>query len=198
MSLKKLILSGIFTALTVLGAFIQIPLGDLPVTLQTFFVFMAGLMLEPRYAFLSQFAYMAAGLIGLPVFSKGGGFGYVLQPSFGFIVGFCVCAFLVSALARKNLLAFFYGGRKTKPLLKAAGGMLLSVAALYITGISYMYLIYNLYMAKQVSAGYLILNAAGIFFLIDTAKFVLAAPLCAAVLKRLPKGFIEPHLFERK
>ena len=38
------------------------------------------------------------GLLGLPVFTQGGGIGYVLQPSFGFLLGLIPAAAVIGAL----------------------------------------------------------------------------------------------------
>lgn len=190
MTTRNIVLCGVFTALTALGAFIQLPSGDLPVTLQTFFVFSAGLLLTPRYAFFSQLAYMVIGLIGLPVFSHGGGIGYVLQPSFGFILGFCACAPLISMLVRKPLIMMVVDHeKKARCIVKLASGILVSLFALYALGIVYMFLINNLYIGKTISLWTVTASASGVFILIDIVKFIIAVPLCAAVLKRLPQSF---------
>lgn len=36
-----------------------------------------------KYGALSQFVYVALGLVGLPIFTAGGGFGYLLYPTCG-------------------------------------------------------------------------------------------------------------------
>ena len=84
MRLKNLLLCALFAALTAASVFLpKIPIPGTPLmfTFQTFFVFLTGLMLEPRFALISQLVYMALGLIGLPVFMNGGGLSYVLEPS---------------------------------------------------------------------------------------------------------------------
>ncbi len=48
-----------------------------------------------KKAFLSQFIYIIIGLAGLPVFSLGGGIQYVFKNTFGYIIGFMVCAFII-------------------------------------------------------------------------------------------------------
>ena len=191
MKLKPLILCALFAALTIAGSFVKIPIPGTPLlfTLQTFFVFLSGLLLDARYAFVSQFVYMAVGLLGLPVFSMGGGFSYVLSPSFGFILGFCACAPLVSLLVRKPLYEWTNTQKSRKILmLRIAAGALSSIAALYVFGIIYMYLIYHLYLNETVTLGYVIVSSTGIFFILDTAKMALAIPLGAAVIRRLPKN----------
>lgn len=192
MKLRQLLFSAIFAALTALGAlFIKIPVPGTPliITLQTFFVFMAGMLLEARYAFFSQLVYVVIGLIGLPVFSGGGGFAYILQPSFGFLIGFCVCAPLISVLVRNNLLETVSLKQKgILPLIKAFAGSFVSVAVLYTLGISYMYMIFNVYLGNPKTLGAVILlSQAGTFIFVDIIKFALAIPLCLAILKRIPK-----------
>ena len=93
MTTKRLVRISYFTLLTVVGGLIKIPAGPVSFTLQTLFVILAGFVLGARDGMFSQVAYMLIGLIGLPVFTGGGGFGYVFQPSFGYIVGFCFGAF---------------------------------------------------------------------------------------------------------
>ena len=51
-----------------------------------------------RLGSLSVLTYMILGLIGLPIFSEGGGIGYVFKPSFGYIIGFCVGTFVTGWL----------------------------------------------------------------------------------------------------
>jgi biotin transport system substrate-specific component len=191
MKLRKLLLCGIFAALTAAGSFLKIPVPGTPliITLQTFFVFMAGLMLEPKYAFFSQLTYAAIGLIGLPVFSEGGGIAYVLRPSFGFIVGFCVCAPLISLIVRRNLLSLSSGQKKFVPILKASSGSLLSVVLLYGVGSVYMFMIYNLYLGQPKALWTVVVSATGIFIFLDIIKFALAIPLCLAVQKRISSAF---------
>jgi biotin transport system substrate-specific component len=175
--LKNLLLCALFAALTAASVFLpKIPIPGTPLmfTFQTFFVFLTGLMLEPRFALISQLVYMALGLIGLPVFMNGGGLSYVLEPSFGFIIGFAVCAFFTSLLARRQVIASLKAeGRRDR------------VLAMYVIAVIYMYLIYTLYLSQSTALPVLAVSM-GIFLLMDSVKFVLAALIGAAVLRRLP------------
>lgn len=193
MKTRQMILCALFAALTAAGIFVKIPIPGTPMsfTLQTFFIFLAGLLLEPKYAIISQVVYAAIGLLGLPVFMNGGGISYIFEPSFGFIIGFCVSALLISMLVRKNILRLISqssGVSKPWLYLKIAGFSLVSLLAMYAFGVAYMYLIMTLYMGKDISLGYLIFTANGIFFLLDMLKFAVAIPLGMAVLKRLPSA----------
>ena len=93
---KLLVTTGLFTALTAAGAFIKIPFYPVPFTLQSFFTGFAGVVLPPYWAFLSQMLYLLLGLLGLPIFAQGGGLGYVLQPTFGYLLMLPLSAFLIS------------------------------------------------------------------------------------------------------
>jgi biotin transport system substrate-specific component len=95
-------LSSLFAALTAIGAWISIPVLLVPMTLQTFFVYLSVLVLK-RNAFISQAVYILMGLAGLPVFSKGmSGYGALLGPTGGYILGFLVGSF-VSGLFLESL-----------------------------------------------------------------------------------------------
>ena len=193
MKLRQLLLAALFAALMCVSVFLRIPILPTPLlfTLQTLVVFIAGIMLEPKYALASMLVYTAIGLAGLPVFSTGGGIGYVLQPSFGFIIGFSVSAFVISLTVRKKVIALISKspGKKTKLVFQMAGFSLLAIALMYVCGITYMYFMYNYYIGKTLSLGYIIVSATGIFILLDIAKFAVAVPLSMAVLKRLPDSY---------
>lgn len=95
-NVRELAFGGLFTALIALGAFLKItiPLQPMPmhVTLQFFFVLLAAFLLGPRAAALSVGTYLAIGLLGVPVFAAGGGVGYLVRPTFGFLLGFLFAA----------------------------------------------------------------------------------------------------------
>jgi biotin transport system substrate-specific component len=80
-----------------------------PVTLQTLWVFLAGLVLGPVWAGVAFVLYLLAGTLGLPVFAgAAGGVGHLLGPTGGFLVGFPVAAVTVGLVAHGT-------GRPTAP-----------------------------------------------------------------------------------
>lgn len=93
-----------FAVMTGLGAHVRIPLPwtPVPVTLQTFFVHLAGATLGPGLGPLSQAVYLLAGAAGLPVFAGGGsGLLHLLQGvTTGYLVGFVLATALVGRLVR--------------------------------------------------------------------------------------------------
>lgn len=84
----------LFAALMVAGAYIQIPFPMVPLTFQTMFAVLAGLLLGWKKGMIAMSVYAVMGLIGIPVFSSApfGGFSYVVKPSFGYILGFIASA----------------------------------------------------------------------------------------------------------
>ena len=99
--ITNLILCSLFTALIAVGAFIKIPVPVVPFTLQFLFTTLAGLLLGSKKGAISVVAYMVLGLVGLPIFSEGGGFWYVMKPSFGYIIGFCIGTYVTGLNAER-------------------------------------------------------------------------------------------------
>ncbi len=103
-SRRLFILAGLFTALTVFGAGMRIPLPHVPLTLQTFFVLLSGHLLGPLYGAASQAAYLLLGLIGLPVFAEGGGLAYIFKPTFGYLAGYPLASFAAGMIVHRGAL----------------------------------------------------------------------------------------------
>jgi biotin transport system substrate-specific component len=95
-NIRLLILSGLFATLTAVGAFVKIPFYPVPFTLQNLFTALAALALPARWAVLSQVTYLMIGFMGLPVFANGGGLGYVLQPTFGYLLFLPISAYVIA------------------------------------------------------------------------------------------------------
>lgn len=102
------LLTSLFSALIAAGTFIKIPLGPVPITLQTFFVYLAGLLLPPLSSFSSVFTWVALGALGLPLFTSGGGLGALMAPTGGFIIGALLSVIPGSLLAKKKHNSFLY------------------------------------------------------------------------------------------
>ena len=137
---RMMILAALFAALTAVGAFIRFPLGTMSVTLQFMFTAMAGVLLGAKWGAVSQTVYVVLGLVGLPVFTRGGGIGYVMQPSFGFLLGLIPTAWVIGRLTEKE------NGHWRIALACLAG-----LAVLYLIGLPYMYLIMKLYLHKSIT-----------------------------------------------
>lgn len=117
----------LFVALMAAAAFIQIPFPLVPLTFQTVVSVLAGLLLGAKKGTISMVVYMLIGLIGLPVFTAGGGIYYVLKPSFGYILGF------IAAAATAGLIA----GRAGLPFWRYILAAISAFLANYAVGIPY-------------------------------------------------------------
>ena len=67
---------------------------------------LAALILKEK-AVYSVLLYIGIGLLGIPVFASGGGISYVLVPSFGYLIGFVVCAYFVGHFQYQNYIKTF-------------------------------------------------------------------------------------------
>lgn len=139
-----LTLSALFCTLICVGSFIRIPMPNMmPMTLQTFFVLLTALVLPLKASTLATVTYMALGLIGLPIFSGGGGLGYVLMPNFGFIIGFLISTVIINVITEKL---------KYRKLWQYICISFLGITILYIIGVLYFVFITNVYNNNDYSA----------------------------------------------
>ncbi|MGE5422318.1 MAG: biotin transporter BioY [Ignavibacteriales bacterium] len=98
--LRRMVFASMFGALTSIGALIAIPLQPVPITLQTLFTGLAGLLLGGSAGALSQIVYILLGVIGLPVFSGGtAGLGVLSGPTGGYLIGFVAAAYITGKVA---------------------------------------------------------------------------------------------------
>ena len=179
---RKLVYTALFAALTAVGAFLRIPMVYSSVTLQYLFTAMAGLLLGRRWGALSQAVYVLLGLVGLPIFTMGGGVGYVFQPTFGFLLGLIPCAFVIGKLAKRPLTFW-----------RTALSMLAGLAVLYAIGVPYMALIANGYLGKGLSAWQILCKGMLIYLPGDLLKITVGSLLCVAVTRRMPSMFALPQ-----
>ncbi len=168
-----LVMSALFAILTGIGAQIRIPFPVVPLTLQTFLVILSGLILGPVGGAVSQLAYLAMGLLGLPVFTGGGGIHYIFHPTFGFLTGFVPGAWIAGIMAQKirsgNIWAYF-------PACIAA------TAVIYICGLSVLYFNLNFVAGKTISVVSIIRMGMLPFIPGDLFKIFAAAFVSAKVV----------------
>ena len=177
---KYLIYTALFAALTCISGFIlkiPVPFLPFPITLQVFFVILAGLMLPPVYAFASQALYILIGLAGLPVFASGGGIGYVFNPSFGILIGFMFAALVIALIVK-------YVKISNKIVLYMIAGTI-GIIVMYIVAMPYMFMILKFYLAKDITLKFVLLNYCLIFVPFDLLKAFIAALLANQVLRRI-------------
>ncbi len=142
----------------------NVPFSPVPVTGQTFAALLIGATYGSRLGAATILAYIAQGLVGLPVFSNGGsGWAWLSGPTGGYIFGFAAGAFVVGWLAER--------GWDRKPLTMALA-MIAGNLAIYALGVA------NL----QRFIGWENVWAGGVepFLVGDTVKIALAAGLLPA------------------
>lgn len=155
---------GMFTALTAIGAFITIPVGPVPITLQSFFVLLSGVILGSRKATYAQVTYVLMGLAGLPIFSGfSGGIQHMLKPSAGFLIGYIVAAFCVGKITEKL------------PTSKSISlAILIGTVVIYTVGLPYMYYVLNIMLSKNLSIVEVFNMGMLMFIPGDTLKAIIA------------------------
>lgn len=173
---RSMTLTALFAVLTAVGAFIRIPFPPVPITLQTLFVFLSGTLLGSRLGALSQILYVGMGLIGLPVFTGGGGPQYILHPTFGYLAGFIAGAWVIG----------FITERFEKPsLMVYLAACLCGTAVIYTAGTIGLYLNLNYVAGKEVTLRQVIEFGAIPFIAGDAVKMLGAAALASRVGVRL-------------
>lgn len=135
-----------FAALMAIGANISsfLIVGGVPITLQTFFAILAGILLGKRLGAASMIVYAAIGLAGVPVFAKfSGGMDTLISPTFGFILSYIFTAFAAGWIAEKI--------PSKKGFILAA---LIATAINYVFGTNWMYAAYKLWFAAPEGFSY--------------------------------------------
>jgi len=171
-SIKSMILCAIFTSLTAIGAFICIPVPMVPFTLQFLFTMLAGLLLGGKRGSISIILYIILGLLGLPIFAEGGGLAYILKPSFGYLIGFCVSTFVIGKVGRNSPTPSF------KRLLIAN---FIGLFIVYLFGMAYYWLISTFYLVTGIGLWPLFLYC----FLLAVPGDIVLCILAAILAKRL-------------
>lgn len=139
-----------FVIMTALGAHVRIPLPftPVPITLQTFFVHLAGATLGPTLGPVSQAAYLLVGAAGLPVFAGGAsGLAYLLRgATAGYLIGFIVATAFVGWLVRR---------RQDPGILWILLSMATGSLVVYACGVSWLAWSLKLSLASAIAKGML-------------------------------------------
>jgi biotin transport system substrate-specific component len=160
-----------FAAATALAARFEIPHYPVPFTLQTMVVLLAGAFLGARNGAISQVAYLASGIAGLPVFAGGAvGVLKLAGPTGGYLLAFPIAAALVGYLLTQR---------------RSLAGIVLSMAAgllvIFTTGTLHLYTFLIHDIRSAFTAGFLI------FSWWDMLKLGMASMIYFELSKRWPK-----------
>lgn len=173
---------GLSIALMAVSAWVSVPLGPVPFTLQTFVMVFALLVLTPRQCLAALGGYLMLGAIGLPVFSAmRGGIGILVGPTGGFLWGFLLgaaVALVFLRLVRTRFGAGVEAGRRGLILDLVAGFLFLAV--MYVCGWA------QLMGVASLSPAAAFATAVAPFLVVDTLKLVAAVGTARAVRKALP------------
>ena len=105
---------------------------NVPITLQTLWVYLAGIVLGPLWAGVAFTLYLLAGLIGLPVFAGGNaGLGVLLGPTGGFLVGFPLAAMTIGAVAHGT---DGLNSPDSIPIPRVVAALVVGTAVVYVAG----------------------------------------------------------------
>jgi biotin transport system substrate-specific component len=172
---RDVTLVALLAALTAVGAYVTVPLGAVPFTLQPLFVMLAGLLLGWRLGGLSMIVYLVVGLVA-PVYHGGtSGVGTLLGPTGGYLWGFVLGAMLSGVLARRLLARGVWGC-----FVAAFAGLV----PVYGLGVSWL-----AWQLHTTSFHVVVWGGVLQFLPLDVAKAFVAAAVCRALIAaplRLP------------
>lgn len=124
-------LCSLFTALIAVGAFLKIPIPLVPITLQGLFTILAALLLGAKWGTLSVLLYIVIGLLGVPIFTQGGGISYIFIPTFGYLLGYILGTFINAKIVHKT---------DTPSYLRIFAANFTGVLAVYTVGVPYFFM----------------------------------------------------------
>ncbi len=167
-----MLLSAMMAALIAAASQLAIPLPLVPINLALLAVFLAGFLLEGRWAVASVLLYLLMGALGLPVFAGlRGGPQHLLGPTGGYLIGYLLAAATVAGLAPR-----------AGSLIKRALICTLGTAACYISGTAWLMWLTGRALPEA-------MGLAVLPFLPGDLLKCLAAAFLAPRLKRISKAF---------
>jgi len=175
MKTRKLAMTSVMAALMCLaGMLLHWAPGVVPFSVLPVLVYISGIILGAEYATMAMSVYLTLGLFGFPVFATApfGGFGYILKPTFGFLLGYVAAAYVVGKVYREGSLR------------RAIVGVLAGLVTLYIFGLSYLYIILHLVLHQQISVAGVMMIGFVPFILGDLIKAGIAVWVGQEVIRR--------------
>ncbi len=177
--LKSMVFVALMAAFLCIFSPISIPLPLVPITLQTFGVFLVSALLGWKRGTVAVLIYLLLGLIGLPVFSGWtGGFSSFATPSSGYIIGFLFTALLTGFLIDRFSRQFWM-----YPVAMAAG-----LAVCYLFGTIWFLVYMNVWMSTPYSFWEAVLICVLPFLVGDAVKIAAATALSYPLRKQLVRN----------
>ena len=126
---KNIVLVLFGTVLLSVSSKIQVPFWPVPMTMQTFIVFIIGMSYGWKLALFTLIAYLFEGAVGLPVFAKGGGLLYLIGPTAGYLYGMAIAAGVIGFLAERG-----YNDSYIKSLIS----LIIGTVIIFVLGVGYL------------------------------------------------------------
>ena len=180
---KSIAFVALSIALMAVSAWVTVPLGPVPFTLQIFVFTFVLIMLEPKLAMASLIGYLALGAIGVPVFSgMRGGIGVLAGPTGGFLWGYIIgfaLAIAVGKLIRPSSSGASIKGFDSRDVVRAFVMAFVYLACAYVCGWFQLMLLMSLTPAEAFA------SAVAPFIVVDIVKIVAAVFVALAVKRAL-------------
>ncbi len=169
-NILNVILALFGTLLLAISSKIQVPFWPVPMTMQTFVIFLIGMTYSLRLSFATVTLYLFEGAAGLPVFASGGGLAYLTGPTAGYLYGMLFASVVISYLADIGF---------TKTYFKAAISLIVGSLIIFVFGIMYLGSIIG--FEKAIVAGLLPFIPSELF---KIALAVLLIPTIHKIIKK--------------
>ena len=166
--IKNILLILFGTLLLAVSAKVQVPFWPVPMTMQTFVVFLIGMTYGWKLSFFTLLAYLVEGAIGLPVFAKGGGLMYLMGPTAGYLYGMLLAAAIIGMLSERGF---------TNSYLKCSIALLIGSVFIFALGVGYLGSIIG--YDKAISVGLMPFIPSEFF------KIALAVALVPSIVKNI-------------
>ena len=127
--IKNILLVFFGTLLLAVSSKIQVPFWPVPMTMQTFVVFIIAMSYGWKLSFLTLIAYLIEGAAGLPVFAKGGGLLYLTGPTAGYLYGMAIAA---------GVMGYFADNGFGKSIIKCMIPLLVGTIIIFVFGVGYL------------------------------------------------------------
>ena len=166
----NIILALFGTLLLAASSKVQVPFWPVPMTMQTFVIFLIGMTYSVRLSFVTVSLYLYQGAIGLPVFAAGGGIAYLTGPTAGYLYGMLFASVAISYFANLGFSRTYF---------KAAFSLIVGSIIIFSFGIIYLGSIIG--YQKAIAAGLLPFIPSELF------KIALAVALIPTIQKIIKK-----------
>ncbi len=167
--MHTMVFASFFSALMIIGAYIKIPVGPVPIVLTNMFVLLSGLVLGSRWGLASTAVYLLLGALGMPVFSAGGGIALFAGPTGGYLAGYALAAWVTGSIIE----------RTGKPALFSLVALITGAIVIYVPGVFWLKHILHLSWPGTLAVGVFpflpgdglkIAGAYGVFMMLRSSR----------------------------